>query len=306
MPKLEQQEKETPENLRPFLFHRLDVKWTGGPEATTDCLFCGRDKKLYINVETGKWNCRVCDKSGNTVTFLRELYQASVESGSDYTDLANDRRLQPETLERWGLVQSVVDGEWLLPGFSKRGSECVVRTLYRYSSTGKKRSLLVTSGFEHSLIGMQFYDSNKSDIDLIEGPWNVMAWDEYHWKNKKTGGMERLNKTNLLCVPGASTFKEAWTPYFQDKDVITICDSDHPKRSCKNCKKSYSTVSNKVCPLCKSSEGREVAPAGYNGMKKMTQMLKGVARSQQVLVWGSLGCDTNKPSGYDIRDYLTV
>lgn len=307
MPKFEPSptvtQDEVPANLKPFLFHRLDIKWTGGEEATGTCIFCGRDNKLYINTPTGKWNCRVCGKSGNATTFLRELYAASVESGSNYEELAADRKLEPKTLEAWGLVQSVVDGEWLLPGFTRRDNEVLVKTLYRYSFSGKKRSLLVTSGFEHCLIGMQFYDPSKPEIHLVEGPWNVMAWDEEH--QRSTEQRPNIKNRNLLSIPGASTFKESWVPYFQGKRVTIICDSDHPKRSCKNCKKSYSTIDHQACPKCGSTVGRPVAPAGYNGARSIARILKGSATQISVFSWGKDGYDATKPSGYDLRDLIT-
>ena len=296
---------DTPKELRPFLFHRLELSWGGSSEANGDCIFCGRDKKFYVNVETGKWNCRICGKSGNAITFLRELHKNSPTSKEHYDEVIEDRKLKYETLARWGLVQSLVDQEWMLPTYTpKNGTDSAINNLYRWSSPkmGAKRVLLCTSGFEHGLFGMQFYDPNKPDLDLLEGPWNAMAWEEEHLKT--TSGKTRLRQTNILGLGGATTFKDSWLKYFQAKNVFLAFDSDHPKRSCIDCKKSYSLVTHRHCPSCGKTEGRNVEPAGYNGLKGVTKKLKSTVASLHVLRWGEEGYDPTKPSGYDIRDFL--
>lgn len=291
---------DTPKELRPFLFHRLELSWGSSKDANGDCIFCGRDKKLYVQLETGKWRCVVCSKGGNAITFLRELHKNSPTSREHYNEVVEDRGLSYDTLSRWGLVQSIVDGEWVLPTYNEPNGE--INNLYRWSMAGDKRRLMGTSNFDHGLFGLQFYDPTKPDVDLLEGLWNVMALEEEH--NKTLTGRTRLKRTNLLGLGGATTFKDGWMKYFQGKNVYLTFDSDHPKRSCIDCKKSYSMINHQICPKCGSSEGRDVAPAGYNGLKSTVRKLRSSVANLQVFTWGDEGFDPTQPSGYDLRDFL--
>jgi ribosomal protein L37AE/L43A len=49
-----------PVNLRPYLFHGLDLEWEGRDQAVGECPFCGKEGKFYVALETGKWDCKVC------------------------------------------------------------------------------------------------------------------------------------------------------------------------------------------------------------------------------------------------------
>lgn len=40
------------------------VQEKSGPHAIADCIFCGKQKHLYVNLENGAWDCKVCNESG--------------------------------------------------------------------------------------------------------------------------------------------------------------------------------------------------------------------------------------------------
>lgn len=283
MPKVD---KETPEVLRPFLFHRLDLSWGESKEANGDCPFCTKEKRFYVNLESGQWNCRVCGVAGNTTTFLRKLYEASRESmnEADYKELAEERKVSVTSLVKWGLVQSVIDVEWMLPTYTaKNGKEPAVSNLYRYSVVNGKRRLIGTSGFGHSLFNLQHWDATKPTVHIVEGPWDGMAWEEA--LRSKLSRKEILKTANIVAVPGCETFKDEWVNLFAAKEVIIFFDNDHPKTNPK---------------------GKLLEPAGFKGCKMVARKLKGTAKTIKVLQWGIDGYDPSLPSGYDIRDTLNT
>lgn len=63
-------------------FHEV----AGGAEFVTTCPACGKEDHLYVNTQTGAWQCKKCSKSGG----LKDLAEAlGVEFGQqDLTDKA--------------------------------------------------------------------------------------------------------------------------------------------------------------------------------------------------------------------------
>lgn len=147
-----------PKMLRPFLFHGLNLNSSGGSQASGDCPFCIREGRFYVSLETGKWDCKKCSRSGNSRTFLRQLWEESDKRTIDYGPLVKDRKLMSdEVLMRWGVVKSISSSDWLVPGYSADGKLC---QLYRYSTDRRsgKRVLLATPGEGHQLHGLGVCD----------------------------------------------------------------------------------------------------------------------------------------------------
>jgi hypothetical protein len=253
------------------------------------------------------WRCVVCQEGnekggGNIYTFLRKLQEVGLKytSESDYAELAKDRKLLGiSVLKRWGLCKSPLTDDWLVPGWSVDGK---LQQLYRYLTVKNGRKILMPTppkqqGLGHRLLGVQNYGSAKQNIDVCEGVWDGMAWEEILGQVKQgddklvcTGNVASslLANTSVLALPTCSSFSEKWTSLFADKDVRLLFDSDHPT----------------INPLTK----RSVPPAGFEGMKRVARLLATAEHppaSISYLHWGSEGFDPALPSGYDVRDALT-
>lgn len=287
---------EVPEKLRPYIFHRVDLSWNDR-SATGDCPWCGRESKFNVNLETGMWRCYVCgegsDKGGgNAYTFLRKLREMADKNTTDYSSLAVDRRLLPDTLVHWELAMSPLTGDWLVPGYNIQGKLC---QLYRYVRGSKRSLLLPTPELGHQLHGVSLMHKDASTVYVCEGPWDAMALWEALRQCKRSGdeltitaNVERslLSEANVLAVPGASTFSDAWLPLFESKQVVLMYDNDHPRVNPKT--------------------GKLAPPAGWAGMKRATGMLSSKAASIRILRWsGEADHEASLPSGFDIRDALT-
>ncbi len=273
-----------------------------GGQVVSDCPFCGKERKFYINADNGKWICMggSCQESGNPLTFLRKIWQASWEGTSIGAGegLAQERGLLcPETLSEWGGCISTLSGEWIFPGYGIDGKE--VGQIYRYTSlpnSGGRRALLPTAGMELSLFGpnhhdpdrANHYDSSKPDVYLCEGIWDAMAL----WETLKAEDGERWKTGNVLAVPGALTFQERWGKLLAGKRVFLLYDSDHPRV-------------NKIT-------GKEVLPVGHAGMRKVVEVVSRATGASDApseilyLDWGGegKGWDPGLEDGWDIRDCL--
>lgn len=291
--------KDAPEKLRPYLFHRVNLTWSGTADAIGDCPFCGKEKLFFVNQTDGRYSCKICGggldpgkSGGNIYTFLRKLHKESTAADDDLAEVADNRKLPVAVLKEWGLVRSLIDGEWMLPAY---GIKKEVNNLYRWSVIGGKRRMLTTATMEHCLFGYQFWDNTKPEVFVAEGPWDGMALrymlSQYRFSGPKlvrTGDINSslLATINVVAVPGCETFREEWVPLFEGKQVSLLYDNDHPKTNPKT--------------------GRVTPPAGHNGMRMAARKLSKVADRISYLAWGSEGFDPNLPDHYDIRDFLNA
>ena len=302
---------DVPKGLRAYFALGMDLEETGGGQARSDCPLCGGERKWFTSAESGLWDCKRCSASGNPLTFLRQLHQTSQFETASATGLARSRGLlAPDTLAKWGMVVSVIDGRWLLPGYDADGR---VHQLYRLVDFFDKRTggtglrFIPVPGVHadgeahgfHASVGG--WDATKPYLDVFEGPWDGMAaWEVFNMA--KDAGENRLaltatvsqslaSKSNAMAVPGASTFPKSWLRLAAGKRVRLWYDSDWPK-----------TV---------PGSNKEVK-AGWDGMRRLASLLCDAdepPESVEVLRWGDgdkldAGYDANRPDGFDVRDWL--
>lgn len=302
MPKVD---KQAPEHLAAYLYHGVRIAWKENEEqAIGDCPFCSKENRFYVAKSSGAYQCKVCGggkdgvNGGNIYTFLRILHEASVPTTIDIEleMVAEERKLKPATLKRWGLCQSIVDREWMLPAYGPKGA---INNLYRWSKFKQgdgtpKRRLASTKGLKHYLFGTQFLTDVLKPTFLCEGPWDAMALDEATGSVRIQG--DRFFRTSdyansyrqqvdILAVPGCESFKDDFIPTFQGRDIQILFDNDHPKE-------------HKVTKAI-------IQGGGIRGMKTVANKLKGTAQSVSYIHWGDEGYNPNLPNGYDLRDLLT-
>lgn len=297
MPKLLSKDQ-TPDNLRPYIFHGVDLSWRNGDkDATGDCPFCDDEEQRFgVALKTGVANCFVCSATGNAQTFIERVWEESGSTTSNYQPLAEDRKLlYPETLTFWQVVFSVYTDDWLVPGYTL---DRKLGQLYRYTNTKKGKRLLPTPTLGHKIFGLNLYDAEKNSVYLCEGPWDAMALWEVLQHTKETNDglaqtanpkMSLLADANVLAVPGANVFFPSWVKWFAGKDVFLCFDNDH----------------NRIHPKTKKT----IVGAGPAGMERVTKILSEAAEppaSINYLQWSPEGYDKNLPSGTDVRDFLTT
>lgn len=300
---------ELPTPLRAFAALGVDLS-VGSSQATANCWACGKER-FYVNVDTGLWDCKSCGIKGNPTTFLRQLHDAAlkVTPMEWLEELAQDRKLMyVDTLRRWGVVRNPINHECLVPAYSVDGK---LHQLYRYSRIIKDghwvKALLLTPGIwsdgqAHGIfapigsVASLFLGKSKThDVYVTEGCWDGMAWWETLRQVKHNGdGIEltgnhetSLTSTaSVLAVPGANVFTESWAQLMGGKRVQLMFDSDHPR----------------------IMDGRTVDGAGISGMKAVSEKLAVCPEQSDIiryLRWGVKGYDPQRPSGFDLRDWLS-
>lgn len=298
MPKIS---KKAPDNLKPYTFHGVDADWSGNDtNAVADCPWCGKEEKFAIKIETGVAHCWSCSEGSskggvNPVSFIRKLWELSFKSTTeeDYTELAEDRSLiHPSTLMRWQLAKSILTDDWLIPGFNAEGKMC---QLYRHIKIRGKGRMLPTPTLGHQMFGINKFSKKRHSVFICEGPWDAMAlWevlnhikeeDEEFKYSKRTKGTIGQTTTNVIAIPGTTTFHPSWCKLFSGKNVFVAFDNDHPKKN--------------------SKTGKEVEPATVGGMRRVVSKLSSRKKPpSNILVykWGSRWYNPELPDGRDFRD----
>ena len=288
--------------LKPFVFHGMEFKIDpSSVQAISDCPFCGKERKFYVNRTNGKWDCKRCAETGNVYGFLRKLYEMSSDSTqiSDLMELAEDRKLlDPGVLKWWGVSKSIITTDWLIPGYDGQNK---LQTLYRYSyePIDDRYELHVTTGTNVRLFGIEQWDNNKPSVMICEGPWDAMALWEVSRRCKKTVSSYKLtneednllSECNIVAVPSCGTLRPEWLPFFSGKKVTLLYDNDHPKRH---------PVTDKM--------GKSAGTAGMQRAAMLLAQYEQPPSSIHYLQWGSKpdqGHDPKLPDGYDVRDHLT-
>lgn len=277
---------ETPENLRPYIFHGVDLQWRGNDSnAIAECPFCGKEEKFNVTTNEGVYRCWSCHSTGNIYPFMAKLLELSERETTtqDYIAFANQRSLDVDTPIHWQLAKSYMTGHWLIPGYNIKGT---VTQLYRYSKTEDGMQLLPTPTKRlsgkiskedkgHGLHHCGTFVKKKPQIFLCEGPWDAMALWEVLGRTELLEGGELvecanpdrsiLNEVNVLGAPGCSVFAKHWLKLFEKKDVAILFDNDHPKENPKTKKM--------------------IEPAGWQGVRRIGSMLQRKANSVTYLSW---------------------
>lgn len=288
---------EHPEKLRPYIFHRVNLSYSGTADAVGDCPFCGKEKKFFIDQKQGLYHCKVGCDGGNVYTFLRKLYPLCSAPQEELEMIAEERKIEVDTLRRWGLVKSQLDGEWMLPAYSQKKE---INNLYRWTRMKQKdgswkRRLLTTATLPHGIFGFHLWDPKKMNVAVLEGPWDGMRLEEELRKYRNNQGkavrttdteQSLLSQWNVIALPGVDVFREDWIPLFKGKTVAWLFDNDHPRLNVKT--------------------GEVLEPPGLKGALKNAKMVSKVVKSQQIIQWGASELlDQELPDGFDVRDFLS-
>lgn len=278
---------QVPITLRPFVTHGVDFSRTDTSEVEGECPFCGR-RRLYVKVETGQWDCKVCDVQGNVYGFLARVFSESWQRGSvDYSWLQENREIPAGHLRAMGVCKSVTTGEWIVPGYGSTGT---VVNLYRYRNVGDRWAVIPSPSWEKDKPHHGYYreydvPTEYEYVDICEGVWDCAAW---RWALSEADP-SRLEKTLILGTPGCNVFNDSWgTKLCAGKIVTILYDNDHPR----------------VNP----NSGVTTQPA-LNGVKRVATTLAtcGEPPSEiRYLAWGgeSQYHDGTLKDGYDLRDLV--
>lgn len=255
-------------------FFRMNLIGFSGKEAVLQCPFCGKSK-FYLD-ERSRFICHSfdCQVQGNLNTFLTLVVESGIQQTdpADYQPLATERKLHPEIFSIWKVYRCPITHDWAIPTYTRKGT---IAQVYYYRKIEGKYRLIACPGLSHGLFGLPFLDQSNREIFLTEGPWDGMALDGLLRYQLQLPESER---PIILSVPGCSVFPDGWGSFFQNRTVTICYDNDHPKNG--------------------------QTPAGWAGVQRVASQLASVGATVCYLHWGNNGYDPNRPSGYDLRDWI--
>lgn len=252
----------------PYNYLGLDTEAKGNDQQLGDCPFCGKEQHFYINSETGLYECKVCNVSGNSYTFIRHFYDSLIsEADSKFSkqkmqEIAQDRGLSVDVLELFGVVYYSENKEWIIPVRSVE-KKIVNFRIYRPATAKTKAGGRALNGMPLALGGVETISQNTKTVWVCEGEWDAMALTEMLADAGTTD-------QSVVWLPGAGAFKEGWVEFFRDKKVILVFDKDK---------------------------------AGFIGRKRAGNILQesGIPEASiSVVDWSSI---FNAKDGYDLRDF---
>jgi hypothetical protein len=285
------------DHTKPFACHGMEFSPpNGGNQCISDCPFCGKEGRFFLDSTTGMCQCKVCGFKGNVYTFFQEYHKACKGQRVKLDKLASDRKLLPQSLDKWGVAMGLLKREWVVPGYNQDGKVC---QLYRYvldKQSGKKR-LMCSTGLDHQIYGVHLFDKKKPKVYVCEGIWDAIAlWEMLKSVRLSGDRMVRtsnettsmLQDVNVIGIPGSQVFKAKWLELLAGREVVFFNHNDHPRLN--------------------ERTGEYSEPSSLGGIKRVVELMQKeskYAKSVKYLQWGEEGYTKNHPSGYDVRDALT-
>jgi len=232
----------------------IDITDSTEEEYICTCPFTDKEGKLYISKKNGLWDSKTYGMNGNPKQFIEELYRWSLEktNRTDLLGLSVEKQIPIGALEDY-VALNPLTRRFMIPDFSVQGNLCGISS---YIIGGK--CYKVRGSFMGLRGAAQLLESQAKDTWLAEGEWDYILLRHAI----KVAGVE--DEINLVCMPGAGTFRAKWRNMFHKRSVKVLYDNDK---------------------------------AGRNGRKKVYKGVEEVVTSIEFLEWGSL-----HEEGDDIRD----
>lgn len=300
-----QKSKDAPTNLRPYIFHGVQVQ-TDEKQSQAECPWCGDPDLMGIKTETGQWRCVKCEENGNVYTFLTKLHEQALEHTTTkaLTELSKLRGVSLAALKAWGVAQHpLLPDDWLVPMYNQKGK---LANLSRWTETRDGWKLMSTPNMVMHPYGTNLIKKTHKRIKVVEGPWDGMAmWDGLQRTQQRLFKGDRPSEflpckptdpkamhthTAVMAVPGCGSFNPDWLHWLDGRDTADLVyDNDHPRT-----RHSGET-------WCPAWDGMELVckTMGVHGRRpKHTRMIHwGTARKKH---------SSKIPNGHDVRDQLAA
>lgn len=216
------------EYVRFFQFYGCSLS-PDGQQLRGDCPFpdCRKDSHFYANPATGLWDCKRCQRNGNTYTFAAELHRQWLDAttDADYETLAGLRNgIAPWAAKGFQLAFNSDLQEWMFPAHSSEGKLVNLycwREIWNHDKERNEHPVMSGPTFKQSLLGLQYVRKDRNrPLWLCEGHWDFLAWYTLF------ANLDLLDSHDLIGVPGAGTFPKENLPLLDARDVRVLFDND--------------------------------------------------------------------------------
>lgn len=198
-----------------FDFWGCGLKETSSGQLVGYSPFADKEGKLYVNPDTGQWDCKVTGESGNVYTFLTKLYEQLWNETDDalYEELSELRNGLPvEQIEHhaWAF-----DGnQWVIPIHNYDGSLVNLRT---WNPKVKKPTVMGTASMDNHIYRSELL-KDADTVFICEGEFDTIALEYLLEQNNIEGA--------IVGLPGVHTFKDEWAVAFDGKKIYLCFDND--------------------------------------------------------------------------------
>jgi len=208
--------------MTPFEFHSGIEYEEHGDQYMGRCPFCEKAEKFYFNKEF-LWDCKntLCvdpinrkPRSGNLVTFLRQLYEEHDTITKAAQIVAEWRGLPQGRISQLGLKYNPWNDTIIIPT-TKNGK---INNLYKVEKRNNEILILCTPSMEHTL--MNWPEEPHDTVWVCEGHWDRIAAEAI------AGNLG----ITFIGVPGAGVWKKSWTDVLADRNVVFCYDNDNSGR----------------------------------------------------------------------------
>jgi len=200
-----------------FEFHTgLKVNSTNQIQSTMDCPFCLKENHFYFNPTNFMFDCKVCSKSGNAITFLRLWYETFDNLTKTSHALSEIRGIPVQYFQEAGIQYNQYNGTYILPTY-KNGK---INNLYKISPENDPET------------GKEFLKSRcspgmESTIFNWDQEWHPTIWVCEGWGDKLAAEyITRDQAISCIGVPGANIWDTKWLEILSGKNIVFLYDND--------------------------------------------------------------------------------
>lgn len=176
-------------------------------QCITDCPFCHKEGHFFFSQEF-MWDCKVCGKSGNALTFIREFYE-TLPALANIEELVEAKRLPYKALTNLGIRYNKWNDTFIIPCY-KEGK---LMALYKYRL--KSNRMYATPDMDHCLFNWPQHINQE--LWICEGHWDKVAADVM---------LVNAQDVTAVAVPGSNVFKPEWASILANRDIVLVYDND--------------------------------------------------------------------------------
>lgn len=207
-----------PKPVKVYKSFRFDVS-TESDQYVGNCPFCSDEGHFYFDQKDGRFDCKKCGVLGNPLTFLRQYIKDVASRGERrYARLSRRRGIRSEVLQEWDICWADDISRWVLPMHNAAGEMCSGQLYDPNASSGEKSKWNI-GGLDTGLFGLHLLTEDRPII-LCEGAFDAMIVYDYLYRQGSEDAFD------VLGVPGANTFKPAWSRFFKKREVYVCYDYD--------------------------------------------------------------------------------
>jgi hypothetical protein len=191
-----------------------------------ECPFCFKERKFYVHIRTGQYNCYSCQEHGNVTSFMTWFHRQCLDktTPAHWLALMKKRGIHSQTLKSHDLAYDDIRDRWLIAFRNEQGNVVNLQSYYPNKATKPNKYNL--PGLPIALYGFDklLADKAKSKrVLLCEGVFDAIAVDYLI-------GAHNRQKYVIMAAPDAGSFQEAWVPHFAGHKVSVLSHNDDAGR----------------------------------------------------------------------------